>query len=109
MATPSTTSGGGDWLEGLHEFFGGAFLWVVLIHLAMIAGLSVLRRKNQALPMITGRVKGAGPDLVQRNQGWLALVGVLSYWSWEWQQAPPGLLSGKAGSELKANGQHDDD
>ena len=102
----------GDWLEGLHEFFGEALLWVVLIHLAMIAGLSVLRRKNQALPMISGRVKGAGPDLVQRNQGWLALlvlVGVLSYWSWEWQQAPHGLLSGKAGSELRANGQHDDD
>jgi cytochrome b len=72
---------GGDWLEEVHEFFGEAFLLVVLAHLALIAGLSVLRRKNQALRMLTGRVAGPGPNLVQKNRVWLAaglLLAVLA-------------------------------
>lgn len=74
---------GGDWLEEIHEFFGNTFLAVVLAHLALIAALSVLRRKNQALPMITGRTDGPGPNLVPHNRVWLAtllLVAVLGYW-----------------------------
>ncbi|MCB2030819.1 MAG: cytochrome b/b6 domain-containing protein, partial [Rhodoferax sp.] len=61
---------GGEWLEELHAFTGEAFLWLVLAHVGLIAGLSVLRRKNQALPMLTGRVAGSGPDLARRNHGW---------------------------------------
>lgn len=90
---------GGDWLEELHEFFGEAFLLVVLAHLGLILGLSLLRRKNQALPMLTGRVDGTGPDLVKKNRAWLAallLVAVLAYWSWEWQQSPHGLIPSTA-------------
>lgn len=99
---------GGDWLEEIHEFFGEALLAVVLAHLALIAALSVLRRKNQALPMITGRVDGPGPDLVQHNRVWLAallLVAVLAYWSWEWQQSPSGLLP-SAVSAVDRGGKH---
>jgi hypothetical protein len=83
-------------MEDLHETVGELFLWLVLAHLALIAGLSVLRRKNQALPMLTGRTPGAGPDLVKSNKRWLAalvLLGVLAYWGWEWQQTPAGLLA----------------
>lgn len=46
--------------------------------------------------MLTGRTTGRGPDLAKRNHGWLAcllLVGVLAYWTWEWQQSPDGLVS----------------
>lgn len=102
LVLPLTFSGyavfhewGGDWLvellEEVHEAVGELFLWVVLLHLGLILLMSLLRRKNQALPMLTGRVEGAGPDLARRNHRWLALlllVGVLSYWSWEWTQAP---------------------
>ena len=49
---------GGDWIEEVHGFFGDFFLLVVLGHLALILGLSLLRRKNQALPMLTGRIEG---------------------------------------------------
>ena len=86
---------GGDWLEEVHEFFGEAMLAVVLAHVALIAAFSLLRRKNHAAPMVTGRVEGAGPDLVKRNHVWLAallLIAVLAYWSWEWQQSPRGLV-----------------
>jgi cytochrome b len=101
---------GGDWLEELHEFFGETMLVVVLAHVALIAALSLLRRKNQALPMLTGRVEGAGPDLVKRNHAWLAallLITVLAYWSWEWQQSPRGLVSASALSGL-LSGERDD-
>jgi cytochrome b len=103
VVVPVTLSGylnyndvGGDLMEELHETVGELFLWLVLAHLALIAGLSVLRRKNQALPMLTGRTPGAGPDLVKSNKRWLAalvLLGVLAYWGWEWQQSPAGPLA----------------
>ncbi|MEO8544136.1 MAG: cytochrome b/b6 domain-containing protein [Betaproteobacteria bacterium] len=85
---------GGEWLEELHAFTGELFLWLVLGHLALILGLSLLRRKNQALPMLTGRVQGSGPDLAQHNHGALAallLVAVLGFWAWQWQHAPDSL------------------
>ena len=103
LVVPLTLSGyatfnewGGEWLEELHEAVGQAFLLVVLLHLAAIAGMSVLRRKNQALPMLTGRVPGAGPDLVRHDHAWLAgvlVLAVAAFWSWEWQHSPNGLLS----------------
>jgi cytochrome b len=102
---------GGDWLGEVHEFFGEAMLLVVLAHVALVAGLSLLRRKNQALPMLTGRVAGPGPDLVKRNRVWLAvvlLVAVLAYGAWEWQQSPNGLISSAAFSSA-SRGDHDRD
>lgn len=86
---------GGDWLEDVHEFFADLFLAVVIAHLAGIAGLSLLRRRNHALPMLTGRVAGAGPDLVKRNRAWLAallLAAVLAFAAWDLRQAPDELV-----------------
>lgn len=123
MVVPLTLSGyatynewgdflGGDWLEEVHEFFGEAFLFVVLAHLALILLLSLLRRKNQAAPMFTGRVEGTGPNLVDNNRVWLAcllLLAVLAYGAWEWQQSPNGLVSAKALSSLAAAEDRDHD
>lgn len=95
--TGLSASLGDEWLAELHEFFGNLLLAVVLVHLALIAGLSLLRRKNQALPMLTGRSEGKGPDLVQHNRAWLAallLLAVLGWGAWQWQQSPDGLLPG---------------
>lgn len=89
---------GGDLWEEAHEFFGNAFLAVVLAHLGLIAGLSVLRRQNLALPMLTGRVRGAGPNLVRHNRAWLAgllLLAVLGFGVWQWREAPSDVGAGR--------------
>jgi len=119
VAVPLTLSGygafnewgdflGGDWLEVLHEFFGEAMLAIVLAHVGLIAGLSLLRRKNQALPMLTGHVDGAGPDLAKRNHGWLAamllLLAVVAFVAWEWQQAPGGLIPAQGWAQSSPDG-----
>jgi len=96
---PLTASGyaidAGDWLADAHAALGDAMLAIVLAHLALIVGLSVLHRRNHALPMLTGRVDGAGPDLVRANRTWLAallLAGVLAFVAWQWHRSPHGLL-----------------
>ena len=123
LAAPLTLSGwatyqelGGDWLEEVHEFMGNAFLAVVLVHLGLILGLSLLRRQNQARPMLTGRQAGTGPDLVQHNRAWLAallLAAVLGFVAWQHSQAPrgliPGLIPGQALAGQLSGAGHDDD
>ena len=43
--------------------------------------------------MLTGRTEGAGPDLVKYSARWLALLSVLAYWVWAWQQSEQMLAS----------------
>lgn len=89
----------GEWMEEVHEFAGNLLLALVLGHIALVAGLSLLRRRNLALPMLTGRTPGRGPDLVKRNRFWLGLlmaVALLGFWGWQWQTAPAG--DGSAGT-----------
>lgn len=104
---------GGEWLEELHELFGNLMLALVLGHLGLIAALSVLRRQNQAAPMLTGRVAGPGPDLVKQNRGWLAvllLLAVLAFGAWQWQQSPKGLIPSQPfGHAAAQSGDGDDD
>lgn len=102
---------GGEWLGEIHEWAGNAMLLVVLLHLTTLLLFSLLRQKNLALPMWRGRTPGTGPDLVRHNRLWLALLVAacaLLYWSWEWQQAPNGLISGPALSQVW-NSHEDDD
>lgn len=106
---------GGAWLtdalEELHEAAGQIFLALVLGHLALLAGMSLLRRRNLAGPMLTGRSEGNGPDLARRNHAWLALLlllAVLGYGAWEWQRSPQGLLP-TAAQLLQGDGDAGDD
>ena len=64
----------GDWLEDVHEFLGNTLLALALAHLGLIVLLSRLRRRNLALPMLTGRIEGAGPSPVTHNRAWLAMA-----------------------------------
>lgn len=102
----------GDAVSELHEALGEAALAVVGAHVGLVLGLSLLRRQNQARPMITGRVDGAGPDLARRNHGALALLvlaAVIGFVAWQWQQSPQGLLPGGAAAGVgSGQGGHDD-
>ena len=90
MVIPITLTGyasyndwGGRWLQKIHESAGEFYLFIVLSHLALIALLSVLRLKNIAVPMITGKTAGPGPDLVRRDYRWIAgllICAVLIWW-----------------------------
>lgn len=81
----------GDWMEEVHELAGNLLLALVTVHIGLVTVLSLLRRRNLATPMLTGRTAGAGPDLVPRNRRWLAallLAAVLAFWWQQWQAAP---------------------
>ena len=100
---------GGDWLEEVHEFFGNGMLVLVLVlaHIGVVLGLSLLRRRNLVAPMLTGRTAGAGPDLVRRPFSGVAallLAAVLAFWAWQWQTAP---LPGDGAHAAQSH--HDDD
>ncbi|MFW9620902.1 MAG: cytochrome b/b6 domain-containing protein [Macromonas sp.] len=118
LTLPLTLSGwatfndlGGEWLEEIHKWAGDTMVLVVLLHLGALLLFSLLRRKNLALPMWRGRTPGQGPDVVRNNRLWLALLiaaCTLLYWSWEWQQAPNGLISGPALSQAWSGDDGDD-
>ncbi len=105
----------GEWMEEVHEFAGNFALALVLGHIALVAGLSLLRRRNLAMPMLTGRTPGRGPDLVKRNRGWLAalmLTALLGFWAWQWQGAPGApdqTLQGAASTARQGHGHGRDD
>ena len=93
----------GEWIEEVHEFFGNVMLVAVLAHVGGVILLSGLRRRNLALPMLTGRSEGPGPDLVSRNFRPLAVMlvlAVLAFWGWQWNEA------GNVRSELAASPVH---
>lgn len=91
-----------DALEEVHEFFANSVMALVLAHLGMIALLSLMRRKNVAQPMLTGRTAGPGPDLVKANHGWLAMLVIaacLGFVTWQLTQG--------GGQTSAAGGSHD--
>lgn len=66
-----------DALEEVHGFLGETLALVALAHVALIVGLSLKRRKNQALPMLTGRIEGKGPHLAPQQRVGMAVVLVV--------------------------------
>ena len=69
--------GWGDALGELHEAVANLMLSGVLVHVGAVAAFSLLRQKNLAMPMLTGRMREHGPDLVRNNQTVWALLLML--------------------------------
>lgn len=96
LALPLTLSGyatyqewgdvfGGELFAELHEAIGNGMLAVVLLHAGLIVSLSLLRGRNLAMPMLTGRIEGTGPDVIKHNHALLAvalLLAVLAFDAW---------------------------
>lgn len=99
-----------DAFEEVHEFFANTAMALVLAHLALIAGLSILRRRNLARPMLTGRTDGAGPDVVKANRGWLAALVVVAYLGFvAWQTAEATAPATPSTQGERRGGHHDGD
>ena len=73
---------GGKWLKEIHGGAGELYLWLVIGHLTLIMLLSVLRSKNQAMPMITGKMEGVGPDLIRKDHGLIACLLIATITGW---------------------------
>lgn len=95
-----------DAMEELHEFFANALLSLVLAHVALIALLSMLRRRNLAASMWTGRAPGLGPDLVKANRRWLAGLLVLAYLGFVGWQSAQGGATGLSPAHRGAHEEH---
>lgn len=95
-------------LEEVHETLGNLVLTVVLVHLGALLVGSLMRRRNLATPMLTGRLPGPGPDVVRHERrAWAAalLLAVLAFGAWQWQQSPAGLWpTAPTGHGLEAQG-----
>lgn len=65
--------------EEVHEALANAALGLVLAHLALILLGSLMRGRNLAVPMLTGRMPGAGADVIKANRRWLALLVVVAW------------------------------
>lgn len=99
-----------DAMEEVHEFFANSAMALVATHLALIVLLSILRRRNLATPMLTGRTPGAGPDLVKANRTWLAvliLAAYVGFVGWQTVQGDFGATPTTQGE--RRGGHHDDD
>jgi cytochrome b len=95
---------GGDVMEEVHEALVHLLLGLVLVHLGLLALVSALRGRNLALPMLTGRVAGPGPDLVRRPRRGLALLlvlAVIAFGAWQWQSAPQDLLPSRSAASAQ--------
>lgn len=98
-----------DAWEEVHEFFANSAMALVVAHLALIVVLSVLRRRNLAAPMLTGRTPGAGPDLVKANRAWLAGLVVAAYLGFVgWQTLQGGTEGTSATQGERRDGHHRD-
>lgn len=102
--------GMGDAMEEVHEFLANSALALVGAHLLLIVLLSILRRRNLATPMLTGRLPGPGPDLVKANRAWLALLVLVAYLGFVgWQTAQGDTVAASTMQSERRGGHHDDD
>ena len=93
---------GEELMEEIHELVGNVFLTLALLHLGLIALLSLVQRRNMARPMLSGRMGGQGPSPVRHNRLWLAalmLVLWLGLMAWQLQTSPQTNLPGQRSSQ----------
>ena len=98
-----------DTMEEVHEFFANSAMTLVAAHLALIVLLSLLRRRNLATPMLTGRTPGSGPDLVKANRAWLAVLLLVAYLGFVGWQTLQGDSGGTPTTQAERRGGHHDD
>jgi cytochrome b len=74
LATYQDWGGLGEASEELHEGLANALGLIAIAHPLMVIAISLLRRRNLAAPMWSGRIAGVGPDLVRHERRLWALL-----------------------------------
>jgi cytochrome b len=67
-----------DALGEVHEALASTMLAIVVAHLSVVALASMLRRRNLAAPMASGRVDGSGADVGRSDRKALAVLLVVA-------------------------------
>jgi len=95
-----------EWVAELHEEIGEALINFCVIHIALVLLFSLIRRRNLALSMLSGKIAGPGPSIVQHNRLWLALsllAAVSAFAAYDLQQRPAEALSDHERTQLSQN------
>jgi len=113
LASYQDWDGLGEASEELHEVLANALGAVALLHPGLVLLGSLLRGRNLAAAMGSGRIAGPGPDLVQRERrawGLLLAVAVVigTGMLWRNEQLHPTAASG-ASAMRHADADDDDD
>jgi cytochrome b len=76
-------NGGGDGVEGVHEFLAWAMVAVIGAHVVGIAWHTLRHRENIALSMVDGRKEAAPSGAIRSARPWaaLAFVGLTALWT----------------------------
>jgi len=98
-----------EWVAELHEESGEALITLGFVHIALVLFFSLVRRRNLAMTMLTGKIAGPGPSIVQHNRAWLALVmlvAVCTFGAYDLRQTSERIPTDRA-SAHKKGGKHE--
>lgn len=115
LATHLDWAGGEELFEEVHEALANGLGLVALLHPLLVLAQSVLRGRNLARAMWSGRVAGPGPDLVRQERRGAALllalavlVGAVAAWQWESAREPSARAERHGGERHHARDWDDD-
>lgn len=103
---------GADWLEDVHETAANAMWLVVAVHLGGVALAGWRQSENLVAAMVSGKKQGVASQRIPRTWrplGVLLLATVLSFWFFQWQNAPVSIDASINTVTRDNAGEHDDD
>lgn len=98
-------------MEEVHEFFANSLGLIALAHPALLMLSSWLRGQNLLRPMGSGKLPGAGPDLVRSDRRAVAALlalGLVVGTGWVWTQERGAVAAGEHGHRAE-RGHHEED
>ncbi|MBH9579125.1 cytochrome b/b6 domain-containing protein [Inhella proteolytica] len=99
-------------MEEVHEFFANSLGLIALLHPTLLLLSSWQRGQNLLRPMGSGKLPGAGPDLVRSDRRAVAALlaaGLVLGTGWVWTQEQAAMPMGEHGHRGERGHPEDDD